>query len=77
MLDKQIGHTKVQIRERRRTVKSPLHDDWFGTAVVARKKLWFMSNCEKLEENKEFHVVYEKTQIPSGDFGIRIHDVIT
>lgn len=77
MLDNHIGHARVEIEEYRQANNSVLNDDWFGTAQVENETLPFMTDCDKLEVNKEYHVVYERTESPTGKSGIRIHDVIS
>ena len=72
-----IGHTRIRIREQRQASGSVIFDDWFGTAQIDGEELPFTTNCDGLEADNEYHVVYERTEIPTGEAGIRIHDVIS
>jgi hypothetical protein len=39
---------------------------------------WLLNtDSDSLETDVEYHVVYERTEIPTGEAGIRIHDVIS
>ena len=76
-LTKRVGHAQVQIRDYRKARKSLLHDDWFGTAKVGKEVFPFTTNNEQLETNQKYHIVYEKVENPTGEAGIKIHDVIS
>jgi hypothetical protein len=71
-----IGHARVQIQQQREGSESPIFDDWFGTAQVDNQELPFTTNCNSLEVNNEYDIVYERTELPTGEAGIRIHEVI-
>jgi len=72
-----IPITVHRLREQRQTSESAMFDDWFGTAQIDGEELSFTTNCDRLEPKTEYYVVYERTEIPTGEAGIRIHDVIS
>ena len=67
-----IDHERVQIKERRQTKSLALDDDWFDTSQVENETLPFMTDCDKLGIDKEYHVVHERTKAPTGESGIRV-----
>ena len=75
-LTKRIGHAQIQIRDRRRYKKSLRYDDWFGTAQLDNKTFCFVTDRDDIKEGERYHVVYEKVKTPTGEVGIKIHDVI-
>lgn len=77
MLTRQIGHTRIRIQEQRPTSESIMYDEWFGTAKIEGQEIPFTTNYDSLETGREYHIVYERTKIPTGEAGIRIHDVIS
>lgn len=76
MLAKPIGHTRVRIRSRRRIKKTPLQEKWIGKAEVEDEMRRFTTDQDEVKPGKEYHVVYEKTEIVPGEPGIKIHDLI-
>jgi hypothetical protein len=77
MLSQRIGHARIRIREQQETSESAIFDNWFGTAQVDGQEPPFTTNCDRLETDSEYHVIYERTKTPTGEAGIRIHDVIS
>jgi polyisoprenoid-binding protein YceI len=76
-LTKRIGHAQIQIRDRRRHKKSLRYDDWFGTAQLDDMTFRFVTDRDDIKEGERYHVVYEKLETPTGEVGIKIHDVIS
>jgi len=62
-----IGHERVQIEECRQTKSLALDDNWFDTAQVENETLPFVTDCDKLGINKEYHVVHERTEAPTDE----------
>lgn len=77
MLEKYIGHVEVQIQDCRQSSNSIFYDEWFGTAQIEGEEYRFTTDCDGLRIDEEYHVVYERTEVPTGESGIRIHDVIS
>ena len=77
MLSQQIGHAQIRIQEKQRASESAMLDNWFGTARINGEELPFTTDSDCLEVDDEYHIVYERTELPTGEAGIRIHDVIS
>ena len=77
MPSQRVGHARIRIQEQRQANESAIFDDWFGAAQIDGGELPFTTNCDGLEVDNEYHVIYERTEIPTGEAGIRIHDVIS
>lgn len=77
MPSQRVGHARIRIQEQQQANESAIFDDWFGTAQIDGGELPFTTNCDGLEVDNEYYVVYERTEVPTGEAGIRIHDVIS
>jgi hypothetical protein len=77
MSAQRISHARIQVREQRQASESTVLDNWFGTAEIDGEDIPFTTNCDSLETDREYYVVYERTEIPTGEAGVRIHDVIS
>lgn len=77
MASQLIGYTRIRIRERRQGNESAILDNWFGIAQVYNQKLPFATSCNVLEVDDEYDIIYERTELPMGEAGIRIHEAIS
>lgn len=51
VLDKHIGHAEIAVRDCRKARRSPIHEDWFGTAQIDGETFPFSTNCCDLENS--------------------------
>jgi hypothetical protein len=77
MPSQRVGHARIRVQEQQQANESAIFDDWFGTAQIDGEELPFTTNYDGLEADNEYHIVYERTEVPTGEAGIRVHDVIS
>jgi len=66
-----------QIREQRQGSKSAIFHNWFGIAQVDDQELPSITNCNSSEVDNECGIMYERAELPTGEAGVRIHEVIS
>ena len=71
--DTHIGHERVQIEECQQMKSLALDDGWFDTAQVENETLPFITDCDKLRINKEYYVMHERTEAPTGESESRFY----
>ena len=67
----------IRIREQRQGSESAIFHNWFRIAQVDDQELPSTTNCNSSEVDNEYGIMYEQAELPTGEAGVRIHEVIS